>query len=249
MDQEIWQRLLSLESVDIVKRWFRSIHEGKLNTCRTKAINFSAKQAREYFRNASQAAYSVRPLLTYYGIVSLSNALVLLLSRDGGAEQHSRAHGLSTINWQDQLSRAHRRLTVDVALNLKVRKCDGLFNDLIKLTFNRTYIHLFDQPNYSINYPVPPNGTEISLLDIISRLPDLSSNLVTLSQAQKYSHVQYVDGTGHQDSELVLRAGQLDSLRSSYENRVIDSMKIHYILAPRPGTIYPHLCVQAAAFF
>lgn len=151
MDQEIWQRLLSLESVDIVKHWSQVIHGRTLKTCRTKAINFSAKQAREYFRNAYQSAHSVRPLLTYYGVASLSRATVLLLSREGGEEQLCGGHGLEQANWQNQLSGIHFRPTVDTVLKLKVKTGNGLFADLINATENRTYIRIYDSPNYSIN--------------------------------------------------------------------------------------------------
>lgn len=87
MDQEIWHQLLPLESRDITKKWFSIIHGRELNTRRTKEINAAAKQAREYFRNASKADYSVRPLLTFYGVASLSRSFLLLLKRDGGEEK------------------------------------------------------------------------------------------------------------------------------------------------------------------
>ena len=79
MDQEIWQRLLSLESSDIVQSRFLTINRRELNIRRTKEINAAARQAREYFRNASKSDFSVRPLLTFYGVASLSRALLLLL--------------------------------------------------------------------------------------------------------------------------------------------------------------------------
>lgn len=75
MDKEIWQQLLSLEDRDVTQQWFSKLHGRKLNVRRAKEINAAAKQAREYFRNASNSNYSVRPLLTYYGVASLSRAL------------------------------------------------------------------------------------------------------------------------------------------------------------------------------
>jgi hypothetical protein len=63
MDTEIWQQLLSLESRDIVAKWFEKIHGRELNARRAKEIGASARQAREYFRNSAAANNSVRPLL------------------------------------------------------------------------------------------------------------------------------------------------------------------------------------------
>ncbi len=46
MNNEIWQKLLSLESQEVVKNMFLKIHDNELNTKRAKEINSSAKQAR-----------------------------------------------------------------------------------------------------------------------------------------------------------------------------------------------------------
>ncbi len=64
-NNEVWQQMLSLESRDVTTQWFAQIHSRELNARRAKEINAAAKQAREYFRNAGEAAYSIRPLLTF----------------------------------------------------------------------------------------------------------------------------------------------------------------------------------------
>lgn len=61
MNNETWQQLLSLESRDLTQQWFNSIHGHELNARRSKEINSAAKQAREYFRNAANANYAVKP--------------------------------------------------------------------------------------------------------------------------------------------------------------------------------------------
>ena len=76
---EVWQNLRALESFDNVKIWFNRIHHKDLNSRRTNEIICAARQAREYFKNAKQADYSVRSLLTFYGIASLSRATALSL--------------------------------------------------------------------------------------------------------------------------------------------------------------------------
>ena len=96
MNQEIWQQLLSLENRDVTQQRFERIHSRELNARRAREINAAAKQAREYFRNANNANYSVRPLLTFYGVACLSRALLLLLKVDGGEEGLTASHGLET---------------------------------------------------------------------------------------------------------------------------------------------------------
>ena len=56
MNSDTWQHLLGLESVDVVCGWHKEIHDRHLNARRATEITSSAKQAREYFRNAANSA-------------------------------------------------------------------------------------------------------------------------------------------------------------------------------------------------
>lgn len=100
---EIAQQLLQLENRDIVQKWFSKIHNRKLSSIRTKEINSAAKQSSEFLRNATLANYTVRPLLTFYGISTLSKALILLLKPNSGENSLTAGHGLQTINWSNTL--------------------------------------------------------------------------------------------------------------------------------------------------
>jgi hypothetical protein len=86
LDRETWQQLQSLESRDLVKKWFKKLHGRDLNTRRASEINHASRQSREFFRNSSISDNSVKPLLLFYGVACLSRALLLLLHRDGGEE-------------------------------------------------------------------------------------------------------------------------------------------------------------------
>ncbi len=65
MNRQVWHELLPLESRDMTQQWFENMHSARLKPRRAREINAAARQAREYFRNASNADYSVRPLLTF----------------------------------------------------------------------------------------------------------------------------------------------------------------------------------------
>lgn len=73
---------------------FRRVHSRDLNALRAGEINAAAKQTRKYFRSSSNADSSVRPLLMFSGIASVSRALVLLLRAEGGEESPDTSHGL-----------------------------------------------------------------------------------------------------------------------------------------------------------
>lgn len=141
MNDEIWQRLLSLESRDVVDAWFARIHHRSLNARRAREINAAAKQAREYFRNSENSNYSVRPLLTFYGVASLSRAVMLLLKSRGGEEGLTASHGLETVSWNNVLS-GDISGALEKLPELKIRTRAGLFSDFVHHTSNRLSIHV-----------------------------------------------------------------------------------------------------------
>jgi hypothetical protein len=89
---EFWREALKLESAKLVKRIYKKIHGRDLNTTNAKQIVASYLQAKEYFHNATEADVSVKPLLLFYGVSSLSRCLSLLLKRTGGEESLTQGH-------------------------------------------------------------------------------------------------------------------------------------------------------------
>lgn len=177
MDQAIWQRLLALESRDIVSNWFFQLHGRQLNARRSKEINAAARQAREFYKSANVSSVVVRPLLTFYGVASLARALVLLFRRDGGEHTLTMGHGIKTIGWSellvDDIGQALSSLR-----NVKIKTCAGLFSSLVADTHNLMPIHIRSSAvDWRFNYPQPAEGVEISLIDLITRIPDLNKEL------------------------------------------------------------------------
>jgi len=199
MNDEVWQQLLSLESRDIVSGWFKCIHSRELNCRRTKEINSAAKQAREYFRNASGASYSVRPLLAFYGVASLSRSLLLLLKRSGGEESLKGSHGLETVDWNTILSTDVAQGIRDLR-ELRIRTTSGLFSEFLAQTGNRICIHINSSSvEWELPYTVPEPGVTISFGDLLSRLPDLRKEVPGEAGGGLYARVQnltYDKGNG-----------------------------------------------------
>lgn len=177
MNQDVWNRLICLESHDVVKKWFNVIHSREINTRRTNEINSAAKQAREFFRNASQSDYSVRPLLTFYGVSCLTKALTLLMKSQGGEETLKGAHGLETVDWGKVMS-GETSTGLKNITDLKVRSTKGLFLDFISSTENLICIHINSGGvDWRLPYDVPKAGNELTVLDLLSRVPDLQESL------------------------------------------------------------------------
>jgi len=174
MREDTAEQLVALESIDVVRAWHQRITARELNLRRANEIASSARQAREYLRNAANAAYSVRPLLTYYANASLSRAVVLLLRRNGGEETLARGHGLETVNWAEGL-RADVGRALAALATLRVRSRPGLFRDLIGETQNISRMHVRSSDvDWTLPYPLPPEVFELAFADIASRLPDLT---------------------------------------------------------------------------
>jgi hypothetical protein len=218
VDQEIWQQLLSLESRDITQQWFSKVHGRELNVRRAKEINAAAKQAREYFRNANNSNYSVRPLLTYYGVASLSRSLLLLLKREGGEEGLASGHGLMTINWGEQLS-GDPSVGLASLLSLKVQTSSGLFSDFIRETNNRMSMHIHSAAvDWRINYDVPDTGIQISLGDLLARIPDLFKDYSNISSDIKYASVNEMSFNQASGFKAKVRHEHFSSFMNTYQN-------------------------------
>lgn len=218
MDREVWQQLLSLESRDIIQQWFKKIHHRELNVRRTKEINAAAKQAREYFRNASNSNYSVKPLLTFYGVASLSRALLLLLKRDGGEEGMAGGHGLTTVDWNETLS-GDPSLALGSLAALKVQTCTGLFSDFMIETKNRTSMHIRSSVvDWRLNYDVPDKGKQILLSDLFARIPDLSKDYSNITSDIKYAAVNEISFTRESGFKAKVSNINFENFKAAYEN-------------------------------
>ncbi len=182
-EQEIWQRLRALESFDNVQKWFGIVHKRNLNSRRTTEIICSAKQAREFFLNAKQSDYSVRSLLTFYGIASLSRAVTLLFKENGGEETLTKGHGLEVCDWSSVLSGDISEAIAKIGL-LQVSTCKGLFNDFLTATKNTLCMHINSSGiDWTLPYTLPELGVTISLADLLSRLPDFSNDIKNISSS------------------------------------------------------------------
>lgn len=218
MDQEIWQQLLSLESSDLTRQWFSKIHGRELSTRRVKEINSAAKQSREYFRNASNSNNSVRPLLTFYGVASLSRSLLLLLKREGGEETLATGHGLTTVDWGEQLS-GDPSIGLQALLKLKIQTSSGLFSDFVKETKNRLCIHINSSGvQWGIDYDIPEQGKQITLGDLIARIPDLFMDYSNISPDIRYSPIGGLSFDQQDGFKADVRGEHFINFKDAYQN-------------------------------
>lgn len=216
MDQEVWQQLLSLESQEVVKKMFKTIHGNDLNTRRANEINSAARQAREYFRNVSNSSFSVRPLLAFYGVSSLTRSLALLVKKNGGEESLTAGHGLNTVDWSTQLS-GEINITIKNLSNLKVKSSSGLFMDFLRATENIMCFHVNSSAvDWKMNYSIPQDETTFNFGNLLARLPDLQHDFQRLPGVDLYTPINKMTFSNEKGFECKVRTKQLEPLKEWY---------------------------------
>lgn len=216
LNDRTWERLLGLESVDVVRDWHVRICNRELNTRRANEIASSAKQAREYFSNAANAANTVRPVLTFYGIASLSRSALLLLKHGSGEESLVRGHGLETVDWAGTLS-GDLSVALSKIGNLRIRTTAGLFEDFLKQTKNRICMHVSSAAvDWKLDYPQPPLGLELSLDALLLRVPDLSRIPPNASDSPWLAYINTMSYTDEGGFSATARSNQFAGFHTSY---------------------------------
>lgn len=214
MNTEIWQKLLALESQEVVKSMFFKINGNQLNTRRAKEINSSAKQAREYFRNASLSSFTVRPLLVFYGVSSLSRSLTLLMKKRGGEEGLIAGHGIATEDWSNILS-GDLNISLKKIGDLKVKTTSGLFTDFINETDNIMNFHVRSSGiDWKLNYSKPPQEHEITFSQLLSRLPDLQQGFNQIPEDALYTNINEMSYSIEEGFKCKVRTSNLKPFKA-----------------------------------
>jgi hypothetical protein len=218
MQSEAWQSLFGLESRDAIFRWHKQINGRELNARRLKEIVASAKQAREFFRNSHHSNDSVKSLLSFYGVASLSRALSLLLRPGSGEEALTRGHGLEAVSWMDVLS---GDISEGIAAlgSLRIKTCSGLFMDFLRETDNRMCMHVRSSAvDWRVSYDMPSLADEITLEDLLSRIPDLRHQFARTGQVGSYAVVQEMSCSPDSGFKAKVDAMQFAPFKDSYAN-------------------------------
>jgi hypothetical protein len=73
---------------------------------------------------------------------------------------------------------------------LKLRTRAGLFSDFVRHSNNRISIHVNSEAvDWRLHYDIPSLGVEVSVDDLLCRIPDLQRDYVNVSASAKYASV------------------------------------------------------------
>lgn len=199
MDRDIWNSLAHFQTHDLVQRAFQRKHSRELNAQRTREITSCFMQAEEYFRNAHTAAEVVRPLLLYYGVLSIGRGLILFLDKNAKEENLKPSHGLKTKDWKGILGKDLPNI-----LELIVEIEDGIFSELVAVT----------DPLQQNILPMPDGGVVIESVDYQKSLQ--VGDLVKFDDI--LSRISCLDLTYHDvmDRRAQLRSGIIIHTEAAY---------------------------------
>lgn len=168
-----WDLLTNHESFELIKRDYSIRHGRTPNNRHALEIAAPFTHARSYFRAAQAAESTVKPLLLYYGVVSLSRGLTLMLSRGLREAALAPSHGLSVKDWGSELCKDNPDFA---ALRVEVNAA-GSFLELAQATGFKSLLRSNSSTvNYPYTHPSVGAGAMFSLGDVVSRLPALQDH-------------------------------------------------------------------------
>ncbi|EKF9663271.1 hypothetical protein O1C66_003543 [Vibrio cholerae] len=138
MNEQHIKKLSRFKSFDYVDSWYTKAHTRKINSKKIQQINACFTQGLDYFENAKDASLSVKPLLLYYGVLSICRGIILCNNKNKTEEQLKASHGLEVYNWQQTLSSGIKNV-----LNLEIKATDGTFRELVDVCSHINSISFF----------------------------------------------------------------------------------------------------------
>lgn len=169
-----WRVLSNYESQDLIRVRYQERFQRTLSAGAAKECRSSMTQARSYYESARDADRTVKPLLLYYGSLGLARALVQFLT---GRREATLApsHGLSAEGWHNTLSAA----LPDIGLIETSILNKGTFAEFLAATDNISLLtHNRSRPNLAYNHGPIVLSRKVTLLDILSRIPELGEYFV-----------------------------------------------------------------------
>jgi hypothetical protein len=167
-----WDTIANYEAHDIVRAHYKAKHAWEPNAALAREIAAPFIQARHYYASAADADRTVKPLLLYYGVLSLSRGLVLFLTRKLRDSALAQSHGLSVTDWQSVLA-ADKPDVADLKIAVNG---SGSFVELLRATGNRSLLRGGSSAvNHKSDEGPVPKGTVLTFGELLAALPDAAS--------------------------------------------------------------------------
>ena len=168
--QKPWEFIANYESHELVRARYQAKHGRQPNAAHAREIATRFIQARHYYSAAVTADRTIKPLLPYYGLISLSRGLVLFLTPGLREAALAQSHGLSVQDWQSVLSAPNP----DIGNLQIVVSSAGTFVEFIRAINNRNLLRgKSSAVNTTSELGSVPANTVLTLGALLARLPDV----------------------------------------------------------------------------
>lgn len=203
-----WETLANYESIELVRRDYHLRHgRTPKNTAHARELAAPISHARAYFRSARNAEQTVKPLLLYYGVVSLTRGLILSLGRGRRESSLAPSHGLSIKEWQKVLASSNPDFT---ALQVEVNAA-GTFVELAHVTQNKSLLRGGSSAvNLTYVNPALPTGAKFTLGDVLARVPSLQNQNMRWRDMTLCSTFTITPGDGPEAFVQIQKADKLN---------------------------------------
>jgi len=243
---DTWHFLREFESKDLVKRYIKKKYDFELNSGKAYEIVSAFKQGRSYFESVKVADISVKPLLLYYGIVSLSRGLILILNKNARENTIKPSHGLKITNWSDIAESGKLE-------DIIVKSSNGTFRELITATKNKSHFRAGSNGiNWHAEYLIHDTDYEFNLKELSYSFPDIKKSaeswLGTEIPSKQLNNLKH---KGETKTEIEIQGkGFLDIIFPDYlfKNPVITEAS-HTSKIIYDGQFHPHLCQKWSSSF
>ena len=132
MNRDIWDYVFRFESYDYVSRLYGEVHGVKADPRKGREINASFFSREKVFRERKGASMGVKPLLLYYGVLSLCSGLVFCRDQDKTETRRNHSHGLSRPGWGQVLGDE-----IANVLQLRIQAGSGAFRELVNVAWHK----------------------------------------------------------------------------------------------------------------
>lgn len=186
-EQDPWTRLSLYQSRDLIEERYKERHGGTPSDSKCREIASHLIQGGQYFVSARDAGDLARPLLLYYGVLTLTRALILFADEKAREATLSPAHGLSAHEWSNVLVGEKPAASIP-QLNLQFH--EGTFSNLTKASSNAEWTEVAwasDMPRLGGSaglsgergwlMPGTPELVPYSVVtvgDVLGRIPDMA---------------------------------------------------------------------------
>lgn len=203
-ENDPWQGLAMFESQSLVSEFYRNLHQSGIGT---KAVEITSHvtQGRQYFEAAARSGEFAKPLLLYYGVLSLARATVMFLTPRIGEPQMSPKHGLDAVQWREDLAFSPTEL-----LNVQISLGGGTFREFLKATGNMSDSNvprtdtMADHGQVVQCFPGEAVHGTVRVGDVLSRIPELRDVFETASGENSNAIPSIVELHGNYGASVLL---------------------------------------------